>query len=253
MAVLTFLLVMFQASPDSTAEGLGWQGNVYLQNNQLPEAQSAYERGLGAYADGRSLDPVYHGLQNNLGLALHGQGAYEEAQQAFGAALASAEGAEDITRATYNAGNSAFGAQALDDALARYREALLADPTNQDARFNYEFVKRQQQQQQQQDPSGDDEEQQEQQDQQQQDQQDGEPDDQENQEQQEEEGEQQNQDEQSQPNQGEEEEQQAEPDPTPLSRDEAERILQALENEEKELLREVQKMEGRPRRVTKDW
>ena len=35
--------------------------------------------------------------------------------------------------------------------------------------------------------------------------------------------------------------------------EQAERILEALENEEEKLLREVQKIEGRPRRVTKDW
>jgi len=38
-----------------------------------------------------------------------------------------------------------------------------------------------------------------------------------------------------------------------LSRAQAIRILQALQNEEEELLREVQKIKGRPRRVEKDW
>jgi len=38
-----------------------------------------------------------------------------------------------------------------------------------------------------------------------------------------------------------------------LSREEAERILQALANEEEQLLREVQKIQGRPRHVEKDW
>jgi hypothetical protein len=38
-----------------------------------------------------------------------------------------------------------------------------------------------------------------------------------------------------------------------LTPQEAERILQALANEEEKLLREVQKVKGRPRRVEKDW
>lgn len=38
-----------------------------------------------------------------------------------------------------------------------------------------------------------------------------------------------------------------------LSREQAERILQALEGQEKQLLREVQEREARPRRVEKDW
>ena len=43
------------------------------------------------------------------------------------------------------------------------------------------------------------------------------------------------------------------PDPDQLSKEQAERILQALENEEEKLLREIQKIKGRPRRVEKDW
>ncbi len=38
-----------------------------------------------------------------------------------------------------------------------------------------------------------------------------------------------------------------------LSRAQALRILQALQNEEEQLLREVQRVKGRPRRVEKDW
>lgn len=38
-----------------------------------------------------------------------------------------------------------------------------------------------------------------------------------------------------------------------LSREQAERILQALEGQEKQLLREVQERDARPRRVEKDW
>lgn len=41
--------------------------------------------------------------------------------------------------------------------------------------------------------------------------------------------------------------------PDQLSRAQAIRILQALQNEEEQLLREVQKIKGRPRRVEKDW
>lgn len=65
---------------------------------------------------------------------------------------------------------------------------------------------------------------------------------------------------QSEENESEENEEQGEqtpqdtpPDPNELSKEQAERILQALENEEEKLLREVQKIKGRPRRVEKDW
>ena len=42
-------------------------------------------------------------------------------------------------------------------------------------------------------------------------------------------------------------------DPTELSQEQAERILQALGDEEEQLLRQVQKLPARPRAVKKDW
>ena len=61
------------------------------------------------------------------------------------AAPASVAAADDeaFSRAAYNAGNTAFTVEDGQRALAFYRRALLADPANDDARFNYEFVKRQ--------------------------------------------------------------------------------------------------------------
>ncbi len=41
--------------------------------------------------------------------------------------------------------------------------------------------------------------------------------------------------------------------PEKVSREQAERILQALEENEEELLKEVQRLKSRPRRVEKDW
>ena len=251
MQVLSLLLVMLQATPDTSALGQGWQGNLHLQENELGAARDAYQRGLDLYRDGRAPDAVYYGLQNNLGLALHGQGDFSQAGSAFREAAETAAGNLDAARALYNAGNNAFGTQAHEAALDHYRRALLADPQNEDARFNYEYVKRLQQQNQQQDQQ----QQNQQQDQRQEQQQDpsqGE----ENQDPSQGEDEQQSQgDPQQEPLQGEPQQQDTpqQPQGTPLSPEEAERILQALEYEEKELLRQVQKVEGRPRRVTKDW
>lgn len=63
----------------------------------------------------------------------------------------------------------------------------------------------------------------------------------------------QNPDEQRQADEREQQSVEAGQDPDQLSRAQAIRILQALQNEEEQLLREVQKIKGRPRRVEKDW
>lgn len=153
--------------------------------------------------------------------------------------------------------------EGLEDALEHYKQSMLADPANEDAKFNYEYVKRKldeqqqnQDQQQQEDQNNQDQqnnenqENQDQQDQQQnqdQEQQDQQQQDQQNQDQQQQEQEQQDQQQQEQ------QQQQPPPDPNKLSKEEAERILQALQNEEEELLREVMKSQARPKKVEKDW
>jgi tetratricopeptide (TPR) repeat protein len=183
---------------------------------------------------------------NNLGAALFRSGDSEQAEIAFSSAARMANTPQDLVRASYNAGNAAFTAQELETALENYRRALLSDPSNLDAKFNYEFVKRQLDQQEQNGEGGDESEEQNE---------DQQGENQENQENQDQQQDEQNSEDQNQQNQ--DQNQQQEPqereDPTKLSEEEAQRILQALENDEQQLLRQVQKMKTRPRRVEKDW
>lgn len=230
----------------------GRKGNALYGQEQYAEAATAYQEGIRSVQEGGP-GAVHSGLLNNLGAALYRSGENEQAGVAFASAATMALAPEDLVRASYNAGNAAFQAQELEQSLEHYRRALLNDPSNADAKFNYEFVKRRLQEQQQQQDQQQDQQNQENQDRQQEQQnQDGEQD-QENQDQQQQQ-EQQNQNSEDQGQQQEQEQQQQErEDPTQLSEEEAQRILQALENEEEQLLRQVQKMKTRPRRVEKDW
>ena len=238
----------------------GRRGNVLYENGQYENAADAYYAGLEGYAE-NATGATFYGLQNNLGAALNKQGQFHMARGAFAKAMETAPSQMDFARSAYNAGNNEFQAQQLEAALENYKKALLADPTNADAKFNYEFAKRQlEQQQQQQQQQGDNEQDQQDQDQQEQDQNgDQQQQDQEQQDQQEgEQEQQQNGDQQQEQDQQQQEQEQEQQQPQPdeseqLSRQQAERILQALENEEEELLREVQKVRGHPRRVEKDW
>ncbi len=241
LVFLTLFLLLPQEAPVSgDAKTQGRRGNTLYNQEQYQQASEVYSAGLASYRD-VPIDAAYYGLQNNLGAALYRQDDFERAQSAFAKALETASSNTEFARAAYNAGNNAFSSEESERALEHYKKALLADPSNLDAKFNYEFVKRklEEQQQDQQQQQGDDQQQNDEQNQDQQ------PNDQQNQDQQ-----QQNQDQQQQNDQ--QQDQQPQPDQQ-LSRQQAERILQALENEEEQLLREVQKMKGRPRRVEKDW
>lgn len=262
--MLTVLLV----AADGDDEGR--RGNALYEQGNYAAAAEVYREGLAQLPEAQA-GVVLSGLHNNLGSALYQEGEYEAARESFARALRTADAPADRVRASYNGGNTSYRLDDLETALAFYRDALLEDPTQEDARFNYEYVKRQLQQQQQQQQQGD----QQQDDQQQQQDQDGEQEQQDQQGQDQEGGDQdgdqqgdqqdpeseQEQPGENQPQDGQEPEpnpegepQQPQPqDPTQLSQAEAERILQAMQNDEAELLREVMKMDARPRRVEKDW
>lgn len=247
---VAYLLLLFWATPDGDDEGR--RGNEFFEQQQYALAIESYERGLAALSeDAPRL--LRYGLLNNLGAALLKSGDAESAGEAFARALNAAPETGGFARTAYNAGNAAYASQDLEAAVEHYRESLLADPTNEDAKFNYEFVKRrqeQQQQQQQDDQQGDDE-------QEDQDQQDGEQDNEEQEQDgrqdQEQDGSQQNQEEAPADEQDERESQQQPQPSQELSEEQAEQILQALQNEEEQLLREVQRPKSRPRQVEKDW
>ncbi len=254
-AILGIFLVSAQIVSGSTPKKYGRDGNDHLKQEQYDEATSAYQEGLSSYQPSNQSDKIYHGLQNNLGLSLHRQENFEEASLAFDQALASAPNDDAVARAAFNAGNNAFTTQQLERALEFYQTALLSDPNDEDAKFNYEFVRRQLQEQDQEQDSDDNEEQEENQNEEQEDEQENNGDqDEQNQDQENNQGENSEENNQQQPGEeqqdtGDQNQQQV----APLTREQAERILEALENEEEELLREIQRVEARPRRVAKDW
>ncbi len=261
----------------------GRRGNDLYREEAYPDAAAAYAGGIATLSDDAG-PHVRYGLHNNLGAALLKAGNAESAREAFEQALMEAREtgeAMDLARSAYNAGNAAFAAEDLESALAQYRRSLLRNPDNEDARFNYEFVKRQleqqeqqeQQQQQQQDQDQDqDQEQEQEQDQQESNDENSENDQNEPQQDENEENtpqdEQNEQDEQNppeeQPGDNEQQPDESPQDQTqepqnppsreqPLSEAQAERILEALEQEEGNLLRELQRTPTRPHRVEKDW
>ncbi len=270
----TPLAVEQAQEPGASSDGLwapsgkrdGRRGNDLYGQEAYADAAAAYAGGLAILSN--DAEPhLRYGLRNNLGAALLKSGNAESARQAFDQAIAEAgeTGEEiDLSRSAYNAGNAAFATQDLEGALTYYRHSLLRNPDNADARFNYEFVKRRIEEQEQQEQQN---RQQQDQNQDQQesgnessnnDQNEPQQDENESQEQQNGQNEQQSENEQQQNESPQEQKQEQEPQnrqtgEQQLSQAQAERILQALEQEEGNLLREIQRTESRPHRVEKDW
>jgi tetratricopeptide (TPR) repeat protein len=134
------ILLLFGLFGDGAADQ-GRSGNALYEQGQYAAAESAYRDGLAALDD--TTGAVYAALQNNLGAALHRQKQYAEARSAFRRATRAAPAREARVRALFNAGTAAAGLGQLREALEDYKEALLLDPTHQQARYNYEYLKRQ--------------------------------------------------------------------------------------------------------------
>jgi tetratricopeptide (TPR) repeat protein len=251
--VLVVILMSLFAADD---RGKGREGNKRYHEKKYEEAARLFREGIGELKESTKAE-IRTGLYNNLGAAMNRLESFEEASAAFAAAIEAAASDRDLARASYNAGNTAFQAQDPQRALDFYRNALLAEPDNESARFNYEFVRRMLESQKQQSDSESNQQQQQDQNQEQQEQQQDQEQQQEEQEQEQEQQEQQQgdqQQEQEQQEQEQEQEQEEQPDPSEeMTQEQAEQILQALQNDEEELMRQVWRMRGKPRSVDKDW
>lgn len=141
LAVVVALLAPAEArwaAPAGSAEGR--QGNARLADEDPEAAAARYEAGLdraGSPAGG-----VAAALLNNLGLAHLALGDASRARAELERSLAAAPTAGDRARAAYNAGIAAAAERDMDAAAELFRRALLADPAHEDARYNFEIVRR---------------------------------------------------------------------------------------------------------------
>lgn len=224
-------------------------GNREYRKEHYDEATTRYRKALSS--DSTSIAGQY-----NLGNSLYRKGqkgnsvekapSFDEAAKHYSAAIANPKISDkQRSRAYHNRGNCRVQQGKADQEKAQelfgqavqdYQEALKLDPKNEDTKYNLSLAKKllRQQQQQNQGGGGNNDKNQDKKDQQQQQQQ-----------------QQQNQDNQKQDKQ--QQQQQPQPQQSEQKKD-AERLLKAMENNEKKTMKEQQlKAEKSSRRIEKDW
>ncbi len=189
-------------------------GGLMRQGNGLYN-RGKYDEALSRYQMAEVLEPDATAIHFNLGNALFRLGRYQEAARELELVMIDKK-PERRSNAMYNMGNVAFKAGQLDQAIQAYAGALAINPGDKQAKQNLEFCLKKKEEQQNQPDST----QQKQQNQQQQ-------------------QEQQQQQQQQQPQQG-------------MDRNQAERIVQAVEDKEKEQQKK-QRQAGGKRKVEQDW
>ncbi len=237
--ILTFfLIVISQESFGQSKRSLINDGVDQYKNEKFAEAEESFRKGL---------DKEYESFVGhfNLGDALYKQENYQDALKSYQNAMAFAESDFQKSKVYHNVGNTLLKAQKVQESIEAYKNSLRLDPDDLETKYNLSYAlnmlkqnQDQQQQQQNQDQNKDKQDQQQNQDQQNQDQNKDEKQDQK-----------QNQDQQQNQNQ----QQQQQQKKNEISKEEAERILQALKNNEEQLQKELRKKKGKPVKKSKDW
>ena len=234
------------------------KGKKAYEEGQYDEARVYYEHVL----KNRKKD---NGAQYGLGVTAYQQKDMETAARALNNAMNS-DDKSLASKAMYNLGNMFRDQQKMEESLALYRKAIELDPTDEDAKVNYELLKQvlQQQEQQQQQDKQNQEQDQEKQDQQKQDQDsEGQDEQNKNQDNQEKSEDKQKQQEDQQQSQSEKEKEKKEQQQSQEKQDEtqdkktdkqmqAEAILNALKDQEK-INQKRQIAKSKSRKLEKDW
>lgn len=223
------------------------KGNRFFADSAYTESEVAYMRALDK-------DPELKEAQFNLTSSAIRQGKFDEAIEQLEIIASTSEDKLEIGECYHNMGNAYLekfqassqdqekaktAPEELDKAIESYKKSLRHNPSDNETRYNLAIAQKikkegpppqEQQQEQDQDKEKQDKEQEENEDQQQQ--------------------------EQDQQDQEEEQEQKQQPQPDKISKEDAEKILNAMMQEEKDLQeeqKEKQKAKMRSNQVEKDW
>lgn len=201
------------------------KGNKQYEEGKFKEAEIDYRKAM-------ELAPKSFKGQYNLGNSQYKQQNWDEAAQSYANSAGNMKPDDLAGKAAvyHNLGNTLLKAEKFQESVEAYKQSLRLNPADEDTRYNLSYamkklVQQQQQQQQKQDNKKDDK--QDKKDQQQQNQ---------------------PQDQQDQP----QDKQQQKPQ---ISKQDAERMLQALKNDEQKTIDKVKKQKAKPVQVQieKDW
>ncbi len=213
---LLLLLISVSLSAQNYKKELRQGTNVYLKN-KYKESEVAFRK---AY----KLNPGEFKTPFNLGDALYKQDKYQDAEKLFTDAEAKSKKPEDKAKAFHNLGNTFLKQNKLDESIEAYKNALRRNPNDTQTKYNLSYamnLKKQQQQQQQ--PQNNQQQKQQQQ----------------------------NKDKNKDQNKDKNPQQQQQK----VSKEDAQRMLQALQNDENNRQDKVKKqmMEAGKRQTDKDW
>ena len=202
-------------------------GNKLFEQKKFSDAEVAYKKSLNKN------QKSYEG-NFNLGDAYYKEGKFDEAAKQFQSLNSQKSSDKNQSAALHNLGNTMLQNKKYEESIEAYKQALKMNPKDDDTRYNLAYAQsmlRQQQQQQQQRQNQDKDKKEDKKEQQQQQQQ-------------------QQQEQKKEERQQQKKQQQQKKE---ISKEDAERILQALNNDEKNKHKKAKQVEAAKIDIEKDW
>ena len=225
--ILFLLLGCGLISQSQNKKGLLKEGNSLYNDSSYNMAEMKYRKSL-------EKDQNYFNASFNLADAIYKQERFKESSSLFDALKDNAKNDVDLAKINHNHGNSLMKENKTDLAIEAYKNALRQNPKDEDTRYNLAYAQKmkQQEQNQQKDQQKEDKKQDQQKDKQKEDKQ---------------------QEQQKEDKQQEQQKDQQKKDD--MSKEDAEKMLEALEQREKELQEKLQKkkVKGQKIKILKDW
>ncbi len=220
--ITAMLLLLSIAAIGQKENSLIRKGNGDYEQKDFKEAEKNYRKALEINSENQK-------AKFNLGAAVYQGGDYGEATRVYSGMAESKIDAAGKAKIYHNLGNSLLKSKEYEKSILAYKNALMNDPKNRDTKYNLEYARQMLRKQQQ-----------EQQNQQNKDKEDNK-DKQENQKKQEDQQKQQKQNQ--------------DPEQRKISKEDAQRMLEALKNDEKKTQQKVKKQQMKVQvvGVEKDW
>jgi Ca-activated chloride channel homolog len=219
------------------------EGNKQYENKKFGEAEKEYSKALNKNKDS------YKGAFN-LGDAYYQQGKYEQAAEQFQLLTHRATSKDTLSKAFHNLGNALLKSKKYEEGVNAYKNALKNNPNDEETRYNLAYAQQMLKQQQQQnkdknkDQKKDDKENKDNKEQQNKDK---------NDEKDKKENDKKENKEQDKKDENKENKQEEKPKKEEISKEDANRLLDALQNDEKNLQYKRKKAKGVKVDIEKDW
>jgi Ca-activated chloride channel family protein len=222
------------------------QGVKYFKDGDFAKAEVQFRKA-------GDINPASFEAEFNTGAALYGQKKYEESMKQYEPLVDKAGNPESMAHVWHNIGNSLLEAQQYAPSIEAYKNSLRLNPGDMDTKYNLAYAKQKLQEQQQQQQNQNQQDQKQQQNQNQQDQKQQQNQNQQDQQQEKDQQQQQQQQDQKQQDQQKADQQQAQP--LQISKEDAERMLNAIQQQEKDVKEKVDKKKAVAAKVKteKDW